>query len=64
MIRVLHSRYGYRGFYDKKFKPINLTRKYIEGIQLEGGTFLGTSRGGANIKYGLSNSTYMIVVVG
>lgn len=47
---IMGIRYGYRGFYDKKFKPVTLTRKYVEGIQLEGGTMLGTSRGGADIK--------------
>lgn len=31
-------------------KPILLTKKSVDGIQLLGGTILGTSRGGANIK--------------
>jgi 6-phosphofructokinase 1 len=31
-------------------KPIVLTPKTVDGIQLEGGTVLGTSRGGANMK--------------
>jgi 6-phosphofructokinase len=39
-----------RGFYDKEYKPIVLTKKSVDGIQLQGGTILGTSRGGANIK--------------
>ena len=43
-------RYGYRGFYDRKSKPVVLTKKVVEGIQLQGGTILGTSRGGADIK--------------
>ncbi|BDA40893.1 ATP-dependent 6-phosphofructokinase 5, chloroplastic [Coccomyxa sp. Obi] len=42
-------RYGYKGFYDKRHKPIVLTRRVVEGIQLQGGTILGTSRGGADI---------------
>lgn len=39
-----------RGFYDKTHKPIVLTKKSVDGIQLQGGAILGTSRGGANIK--------------
>jgi hypothetical protein len=31
-------------------KPIPLTKQSVDGIQLQGGTILGTSRGGANIK--------------
>ena len=40
----MQRRYGYRGFYDRKHKPIVLTRKNVDGIQLQGGTMLGTSR--------------------
>jgi 6-phosphofructokinase 1 len=47
---ILGIRYGFRGFYDKGHKPIVLTKKSVDGIQLQGGTILGTSRGGANIK--------------
>lgn len=43
-------RWGYKGFYDRKNKPIVLNRKVVEDIQLQGGTMLGTSRGGADIK--------------
>ena len=46
-------RYGYRGFYDRDDKPVVLTRRSVDGIQLQGGTILGTSRGGADIKWGL-----------
>eukprot|EP01024_Parvocaulis_polyphysoides_P026548 TRINITY_DN2418_c0_g2_i7.p1 TRINITY_DN2418_c0_g2~~TRINITY_DN2418_c0_g2_i7.p1 ORF type:complete len:471 (-),score=61.02 TRINITY_DN2418_c0_g2_i7:52-1464(-) len=42
-------RYGFRGFYDKKDKPIILTKETVEGIHLKGGTILGTSRGGSDI---------------
>jgi hypothetical protein len=31
-------------------KPIPLTKRSVDGIQLQGGTILGTSRGGANMK--------------
>lgn len=39
-----------RGFYDPASKPVVLTKKVVDGIQLQGGTILGTSRGGANMK--------------
>ena len=44
------TRYGYKGFYDRRAKPIVLNRKVVEDIQLAGGTMLGTSRGGADLK--------------
>eukprot|EP00878_Enallax_costatus_P001477 GHUV01001628.1.p1 GENE.GHUV01001628.1~~GHUV01001628.1.p1 ORF type:complete len:516 (+),score=141.69 GHUV01001628.1:418-1965(+) len=47
---ILGIRYGFRGFYDKEHKPVVLTKRSVDGIQLQGGTILGTSRGGANIK--------------
>ncbi|KAG2435483.1 hypothetical protein HYH02_011778 [Chlamydomonas schloesseri] len=47
---ILGIRYGLRGFYERDAKPITLTRKYVDGIHLKGGTMLGTSRGGANVK--------------
>jgi len=37
---VFLPRYGYKGFYDRAHKPIVLTRKVVEGIQLQGGTIL------------------------
>jgi 6-phosphofructokinase 1 len=48
--QILGIKYGFRGFYDRKSKPIQLTKKSVDGIQLQGGTILGTSRGGANMK--------------
>jgi 6-phosphofructokinase 1 len=47
---ILGIRYGFKGFYDKEHKPTVLTKRSVDGIQLQGGTILGTSRGGANIK--------------
>ena len=47
---IIGIRYGFRGFYDKTAKPVVLTKRSVEGIHLEGGTILGTSRGGANIE--------------
>ncbi|KAK9805515.1 hypothetical protein WJX72_002635 [[Myrmecia] bisecta] len=47
---IIGIRYGYRGFYERKYKPVVLTKKYVDGIHLQGGTILGTSRGGADIK--------------
>eukprot|EP00571_Detonula_confervacea_P013653 CAMPEP_0172310932 /NCGR_PEP_ID=MMETSP1058-20130122/13241_1 /TAXON_ID=83371 /ORGANISM="Detonula confervacea, Strain CCMP 353" /LENGTH=531 /DNA_ID=CAMNT_0013023943 /DNA_START=33 /DNA_END=1628 /DNA_ORIENTATION=- len=40
---------GYRGFYDPKLPPINLTAESVENIHHEGGTILGSSRGGFDI---------------
>ncbi|EED95817.1 6-phosphofructokinase, partial [Thalassiosira pseudonana CCMP1335] len=37
---------GYKGFYDPKTPPINLTVESVENIHHEGGTILGSSRGG------------------
>eukprot|EP00882_Tetradesmus_deserticola_P021290 GHRQ01023050.1.p1 GENE.GHRQ01023050.1~~GHRQ01023050.1.p1 ORF type:complete len:434 (+),score=225.84 GHRQ01023050.1:204-1505(+) len=48
--QILGIRYGLRGFYEREDKPITLTRRTVDGIHLKGGTMLGTSRGGANIK--------------
>jgi hypothetical protein len=47
---ILGVRYGFRGFYDKDVRPIVLTKESVDGIQLQGGTILGTSRGGADIR--------------
>lgn len=38
--REAFCRYGYKGFYDRRHKPVVLTRKVVEGIQLAGGTIL------------------------
>jgi len=46
---IVGVRYGLKGFYDKTRKSVKLTPAAVEGIQLQGGTILGTSRGGADI---------------
>jgi 6-phosphofructokinase 1 len=46
---ILGIRYGFKGFYDRKHRPVVLTKRNVEGIHLEGGTILGTSRGGADV---------------
>ncbi|EFJ49706.1 phosphofructokinase family protein [Volvox carteri f. nagariensis] len=48
--KILGIKYGFRGFYDPSVKPVVLTKRVVDGIQLQGGTILGTSRGGANIR--------------
>ncbi|GFR51324.1 hypothetical protein Agub_g13689 [Astrephomene gubernaculifera] len=48
--KILGIKYGFRGFYDPAVKPVVLTKRTVDGIQLQGGTILGTSRGGANIR--------------
>lgn len=45
LMRVLH-----RFAHVQENKPIPLTKRSVDGIQLQGGTILGTSRGGANMK--------------
>eukprot|EP00873_Tetraselmis_striata_P010409 jgi/Tetstr1/430673/TSEL_020466.t1 len=45
--QILGIRNGLMGLYDHKTKPLHLTRRVVDGIQLRGGTILGTSRGGA-----------------
>jgi 6-phosphofructokinase len=48
---ILGIRYGFKGFYEKEFRPIPLSKAYVDGIHLQGGTILGTSRGGADIRW-------------
>ena len=48
--QIFGIRYGLRGFLDRHAKPVQLGHKEVEGIQLKGGTVLGTSRGNAKIK--------------
>eukprot|EP00192_Tetraselmis_astigmatica_P003598 CAMPEP_0117680344 /NCGR_PEP_ID=MMETSP0804-20121206/18301_1 /TAXON_ID=1074897 /ORGANISM="Tetraselmis astigmatica, Strain CCMP880" /LENGTH=543 /DNA_ID=CAMNT_0005489833 /DNA_START=86 /DNA_END=1717 /DNA_ORIENTATION=+ len=45
--QIYGIRNGLMGLYDSKAKPIVLDRKTVDGIHLQGGTILGTSRGGA-----------------
>ena len=53
-------RYGFRGFYSRRDKPIVLTSAVVEGIQLQGGTILGTSRGGADMKVRFPAATGLV----
>jgi len=44
-------RYGYRGFYDPTFRPyMKLTPEVCLGAEKEGGSILGSSRGGFNLE--------------
>ena len=38
--QIFGIRYGLRGFYDRQFKPMNLSRKVVQNIHLQGGTLL------------------------
>lgn len=40
---------GYKGFYHPETPPIELTPKLVQDIHRQGGTFLGSSRGGFDI---------------
>jgi 6-phosphofructokinase 1 len=42
--------YGYRGFFEEGLEVQKLTRKKVQNIHLEGGSVLGTSRGGGDVK--------------
>eukprot|EP00854_Cymbomonas_tetramitiformis_P014507 gene14507-17148_t len=42
-------RYGFAGFLRPEHPPIRLSSKRVDGIQFQGGTILGTSRGYADI---------------
>jgi len=44
--KVFGIPYGYRGFYDPKFQHIRLEAEDVQLIHHEGGTILGSSRGG------------------
>lgn len=48
--QVLGIKYGFKGFYSKTVRPVPMTRRSVEGVHLEGGTMLGTSRGGADMR--------------
>jgi len=43
-------RYGYRGFFEDGLEPMKLTRKSVDEVHLKGGSMLGTSRGGGDVK--------------
>lgn len=38
--QIFGIRYGLRGFYDREFKPINLNKRVVQNIHLQGGTML------------------------
>uniref|UniRef100_A0A7I4ELF7 Phosphofructokinase domain-containing protein n=1 Tax=Physcomitrium patens TaxID=3218 RepID=A0A7I4ELF7_PHYPA len=42
---ILGIQYGFKGFVDKNYPPIKLSRKLVKTINMEGGSFLGVSRG-------------------
>ena len=45
---VIGVRYGFQGFYKTDTPPVILSRAEVAGIQHDGGTVLGTSRGGSD----------------
>mmetsp|Transcript_22301 Transcript_22301/g.32916 ORF Transcript_22301/g.32916 Transcript_22301/m.32916 type:complete len:551 (+) Transcript_22301:30-1682(+) len=48
--KVYGIRGGYRGFYDPELEPFVLTPELVEDIHHEGGTILGSSRGGFDLE--------------
>jgi len=47
---VYGIRGGYKGFYDPEYSPIQLDPDVVSTIHHEGGTFLGSSRGGFDLE--------------
>lgn len=48
--KVWGIRGGFKGFYDPNTPPIELTPTIVENIHHEGGTVLGSSRGGFDLE--------------
>ncbi|KNA06576.1 hypothetical protein SOVF_179750, partial [Spinacia oleracea] len=46
--KIFGVRYGFRGFFDPELPMKKLSREHVQDINLEGGSLLGTSRGGAS----------------
>lgn len=47
--KVFGVRYGFRGFFDPDLPMKKLTHEMVQDINLEGGSLLGVSRGGASV---------------
>ncbi|KAH9609834.1 hypothetical protein KSS87_006656 [Heliosperma pusillum] len=47
--KIFGVRYGFRGFFDPDLPMKKLTRDHVQDINLEGGSLLGVSRGGASM---------------
>ncbi|XP_057521028.1 ATP-dependent 6-phosphofructokinase 5, chloroplastic-like [Amaranthus tricolor] len=47
--KVFGVRYGFRGFFDPDLPMKKLSCEHVQDINLEGGSLLGVSRGGANM---------------
>ncbi|GMH33011.1 hypothetical protein BSKO_00845 [Bryopsis sp. KO-2023] len=48
--QVLGIQYGFKGLLDRSLSPVLLTSDFIQGIQNEGGSILGTSRQSGNVE--------------
>ncbi len=48
--KIYGIRGGYKGFYDPETPPIELNPVVVENIHHEGGTVLGSSRGGFDLE--------------
>lgn len=47
--KIVGIPFGYRGFFDEGLSEIPLSRRFVQNINLNGGSVLGVSRGGGNI---------------
>ncbi|KAG1366445.1 putative ATP-dependent 6-phosphofructokinase 5, chloroplastic [Cocos nucifera] len=48
--RIVGIPFGYRGFFEEGLEEILLSRRVVQNINLQGGSLLGVSRGGPNIR--------------
>uniref|UniRef100_A0A1D1XIW7 ATP-dependent 6-phosphofructokinase n=1 Tax=Anthurium amnicola TaxID=1678845 RepID=A0A1D1XIW7_9ARAE len=48
--KIVGIPFGYRGFSDNSLQEVPLSRQLVQNINLSGGSFLGVSRGGSDIK--------------
>ncbi|XP_068642933.1 ATP-dependent 6-phosphofructokinase 5, chloroplastic-like [Aristolochia californica] len=47
--KIFGIRYGFRGFFEEGLPELPLSRAVVQNINLQGGSLLGVSRGGANV---------------
>jgi 6-phosphofructokinase 1 len=66
--KVLGVRGGYAGFYNPQWEPVVLTPKLVETLHHDGGSFLGSSRGGfdldATIAFLVKHGVNQLFVIG
>ncbi|KAL2898587.1 ATP-dependent 6-phosphofructokinase 5 chloroplastic [Bienertia sinuspersici] len=61
--KIFGVRYGFRGFFDPDLPMKKLSREQVQDINLEGGSLLGVSRGGASMS-DIAKEIDMVFVLG